>query len=297
MAGTTVTARPTGKPCIYKAELTAIALAATYAKVGATIVTDSKGSTVSICSTKPRVIQAKLVHGIRNLLISKNILLQWTKGHAGNEGNDAADSAARAAHTLPPNIPEMPRNPWEVVANGSLQQRPHKTWTKDLIPKHALTNIHSISWRPLNYVASTRLLVWHFGLVWAPNYAAYTDFWYQRNAKPCDCGVTHPRAAQSYAAQCISHPLHLAILSAWQSHAPLVTIWHNTAAATDKMILAKLLIPCSLMDLLITILGRRAAFRAIKEYQHKALKAVEAALWTENPPMSTRRNVRDMAAW
>eukprot|EP01012_Entosiphon_sulcatum_P007071 TRINITY_DN13510_c0_g4_i1.p1 TRINITY_DN13510_c0_g4~~TRINITY_DN13510_c0_g4_i1.p1 ORF type:complete len:184 (+),score=9.03 TRINITY_DN13510_c0_g4_i1:178-729(+) len=127
--------------------------------------------------------------------------------------------------------------------------------------------------------SSTRMIVWNFGLIWAPSYASYTDFWYNRGVRPCTlCGNRHSQAVQSYAAFCPNHEVHAAIITAWSPHSATISVWYDRATMSDKMILAKLLIPRSLFDWLALSLGRRRAYRAVTDYQSKVLKAVEHVL-------------------
>eukprot|EP01012_Entosiphon_sulcatum_P020021 TRINITY_DN2499_c0_g1_i4.p1 TRINITY_DN2499_c0_g1~~TRINITY_DN2499_c0_g1_i4.p1 ORF type:complete len:1126 (-),score=72.75 TRINITY_DN2499_c0_g1_i4:1045-4422(-) len=76
ISGTTITARPYGRPCIYKAELTGVALAITHCRVGTTIRTDSRGAVVAINSSKSRVNNASLINYIRMYMFAKNVSIQ-----------------------------------------------------------------------------------------------------------------------------------------------------------------------------------------------------------------------------
>eukprot|EP01012_Entosiphon_sulcatum_P008700 TRINITY_DN14775_c0_g1_i2.p1 TRINITY_DN14775_c0_g1~~TRINITY_DN14775_c0_g1_i2.p1 ORF type:complete len:265 (+),score=9.19 TRINITY_DN14775_c0_g1_i2:218-1012(+) len=73
-------ARPYGPASIYKAELLAITMATSYAPVGSTVYSDSKGAVAAINSRAQRITLAPLINVTRQNMVSKGIQVVWTKG-------------------------------------------------------------------------------------------------------------------------------------------------------------------------------------------------------------------------
>eukprot|EP01012_Entosiphon_sulcatum_P005589 TRINITY_DN1250_c0_g1_i13.p1 TRINITY_DN1250_c0_g1~~TRINITY_DN1250_c0_g1_i13.p1 ORF type:complete len:165 (-),score=6.08 TRINITY_DN1250_c0_g1_i13:795-1289(-) len=154
--------------------------------------------------------------------------------------------------------------------------------------------VHRISHKPLAISLKHRWAVWLFGLVWRPGAAPYQSFWSDLAgaSHPCCsfCGTRHSGAIQSAIAFCVGSQLHAEYFRTWGIYSHHVKTWYRTASVEEKKIMAKLSIPKSLYRLLTGYLESRLAARAIGQFQRAALKAMDALLWKDTPPVSTRRS-------
>ena len=86
---------PPGQQGIYKAEMSALLLAAEFAAPKSVIRVDNKGVISAVQGHKERVVLRRWFNRIRELVQSKELTLKYVRAHQGEVGNELADQATR----------------------------------------------------------------------------------------------------------------------------------------------------------------------------------------------------------
>ena len=287
--------KPRGRASCYRAEVFALAMAASLVDPGTRIYTDSASAIHAIKGTSPRVTLATPIHHIRTLLVQKDLSLTHVRGHTGIAGNEIADSLAKTAClSLPPPPPQKPVHPWDVCVDGELQAPPHKTWVRGLRPQHAQADIHPLSWKPLT---KTGWLAWLFGAKSVKGYAHPSSYWRnQPSPSPCRyCTTFHNASVHGHIGLCpsLDNPLVDAWLQSWGPHFPLISSWRQHAQPRDRFLLGKLVLPNSLVAYLRNAMGPRAANMCIRHFQSHILPCITAVLpsWLPEEKVTFKRRL------
>ena len=99
--GTYLQFRPPGQQGIYKAEISALLLAAEYAAPKSLILVDNEGIISALQGHKERVVLGRWVNRMRELVQSKELMIKYVRAHQGEVGNELAGSKAKLAISLP----------------------------------------------------------------------------------------------------------------------------------------------------------------------------------------------------
>ena len=141
--------RLSGVQSSYKAELSALVLAAESALPREIIFSDSQGSLTAVEGNKQRFLYKDWVYSIRKEVKEKGLVLSYVPGHSGIKGNELADRHAKKAVHLPNSAAVHPNSDWDIVVKGELVVGPHKTWGREKVPHHGHKGIQPISFKPL----------------------------------------------------------------------------------------------------------------------------------------------------
>ena len=293
------TLKPRGRPSCYRAEVYALALAVALVTEGTSIYTDSAAALHAIHGNSIRVTLAGPIAFIRRAVFRKSLTLCHVRGHIGIQGNEAADRIAKhACKTLPAPPPQEPSKPWDVCVAGELQHPPHKTWVRDLTPRHSHEDIHPWSWKVLGRPG---WLTWLFGAKAAKGFAHPSTFWRnQASASMCThCSTFHNASIHGTIGQCpnINNPCVAAWLCAWGPHQHMAATWRGAASSRDRYLLGKLVLPNSLVVYLKAHLGPRHARSAVNLFHRNILSQLTATLpsWTPAEKQTFKRRLNPYA--